>query len=167
MRVHDLLADGFDPVLRLADDQPIALPVTEAEDAVCARYQADARWADAFVVVHPIWWFAPPALLKGWIDRVLVEDVALAQQPTGPPKGLFGGKRLLVVQTFQTNRALDRLAFGGIAGFFWKRVVGLPTGMERVTRLPLYGVQELAPRRLERFERRLARAVAGLIEARD
>ena len=28
--------------------------------------------ADGIVVVHPNWWGQPPAILKGWVDRVLV-----------------------------------------------------------------------------------------------
>jgi putative NADPH-quinone reductase len=163
VRVHDLLPDGFDPVLRLADGQPHAVAVSAEEDPVCARYQEDVRWATDLAIVHPVWWFAPPAVLKGWVDRVLVEGVALRQQPVGPPRGLLTGRRLLVVQTFQTHRALARVAFGGVAGSFWRRVVGLPTGMERVTVLPLFGVLDLAPTRLARYERRLERAAHALV----
>ena len=32
--------------------------------------------ADGIVVVHPNWWGQPPAMLKGWIDRVLRVGVA-------------------------------------------------------------------------------------------
>lgn len=166
VREHDLIPDGFDPVLRLEEGQPHAVAVTAEEDPVCARYQADVRWASDLVVVHPVWWFAPPAVLKGWIDRVLVEGVALEQQPSGPPRGLLQGRRLLVVQTFQTHRALARLAFGGVAGSFWRRVVGLPTGIEQVTVLPLFGVLELGAGRLARYERRLVRAARALAASR-
>ena len=30
------------------------------------------RWAQGLVFIYPIWWFGPPAILKGWIDRVFV-----------------------------------------------------------------------------------------------
>ncbi len=30
-------------------------------------------WADALVFQFPLWWFGPPAILKGWFDRVLVQ----------------------------------------------------------------------------------------------
>ena len=32
--------------------------------------------ADGYVIVHPNWWAMPPAILKGWIDRVLRQGVA-------------------------------------------------------------------------------------------
>ncbi len=163
VRVHDLLADGFDPVLRLEDGQAHALPCDPASDALTARYQEDAIWSESLVFVHPVWWFAPPAILKGWIDRVLVHQVALQQQPDGPPIGLFGGKKMLVIQTFLTGRAIDRVSFLGVTSFFWKRVVGLPLGIQKVTRLALYGVDKLDETRLSRFESRIRRSLGALV----
>jgi NAD(P)H dehydrogenase (quinone) len=167
VRVHDLLADGFDPVLRLGADQRYAQACSSEEDSLTARYQADARWAESFVVVHPVWWFAPPAILKGWVDRVFVDGVALEQRDGEAPRGLFGAKRMLVVQTFNTQGAIERVAFLGMAGFFWKRVVGASLGMERVQRLALYSVERLDETRLGRFEARMRRALRGLAQRPD
>jgi putative NADPH-quinone reductase len=65
----DLYAEDFDPRLTPADE-----PDWEDRDK---EYSADVRRhmrrieaADAIVAVFPVWWFAPPAVLKGWIDRV-------------------------------------------------------------------------------------------------
>ncbi len=65
----DLAAEGFDPVLREADepdwDNPdkVYSPEVQAE---IARIEAN----EATVMVFPVWWWSMPALLKGWIDRV-------------------------------------------------------------------------------------------------
>lgn len=65
----DLHAEGFDPVLRAADepdwDDPgrIYSPEVQAEMARIARNAAT-------VIVFPVWWWSVPAMLKGWIDRV-------------------------------------------------------------------------------------------------
>jgi NAD(P)H dehydrogenase (quinone) len=65
----DLSAEGFDPVLREADepdwDNPARVysPQVQAELARISRNQAT-------VMVFPVWWWSMPALLKGWIDRV-------------------------------------------------------------------------------------------------
>jgi NAD(P)H dehydrogenase (quinone) len=40
------------------------------------RHAALVRWAEALVFVYPTWWAGPPAILKGWLDRVLVPGVA-------------------------------------------------------------------------------------------
>lgn len=36
----------------------------------------DLAWAEAIVLVFPTWWFGPPAILKGWFDRVWAPGVA-------------------------------------------------------------------------------------------
>lgn len=36
----------------------------------------DLIWADAIVLIFPTWWFGPPAVLKGWFDRVWAPGVA-------------------------------------------------------------------------------------------
>ncbi len=43
--------------------------------------QADIQWADHLVWVYPIWWGAMPALLKGFIDRVLLPGYAFKYRP--------------------------------------------------------------------------------------
>jgi NAD(P)H dehydrogenase (quinone) len=162
VRVHDLLADGFDPVLRLEEDERHATRCTLEEDPLVARYQDDAIWAEAFIVLHPVWWFAPPAIIKGWVDRVFVHEVALRQRAGASPAPLFEGKRALVVQTFNTNRAVDRALFLGMTSFFWKRAVFFSVGISKVARLALYEVEKLDGAKLARFEQRLVRAVHAL-----
>lgn len=65
----DLHAEGFDPVLRVADEpdwddaRKVYTPEVQAEMARIAA-------AEATVIVFPVWWWSMPAMLKGWIDRV-------------------------------------------------------------------------------------------------
>ena len=40
------------------------------------RYCDDLRWCDTLVFVYPTWWSGQPAMLTGWLDRVLVRGVA-------------------------------------------------------------------------------------------
>ena len=165
-RVHDLLADEFDPRLRLAAGATHATACSAQEDPLVHRYQEDVRWADAYVVVHPVWWFAPPAILKGWVDRVLVDGVAIRQEATGPPAPLLGGRRALVVQTFNAARVIDRIHFRGIAGRFWQKVVFPSIGVEDVDLLALHDVEGLDGAVLRRFEAKLRRDVARLVGRR-
>jgi NAD(P)H dehydrogenase (quinone) len=37
---------------------------------------ADLRWCDTLIFVYPTWWYGLPAMLKGWLDRVMLPDVA-------------------------------------------------------------------------------------------
>jgi NAD(P)H dehydrogenase (quinone) len=56
------------------------------------------RAADRIVFHFPIWWFAPPAMLKGWCDRCLVHG-ALHDVDHRFDSGLLRGKRALFCVT--------------------------------------------------------------------
>ncbi|MBI4604933.1 MAG: NAD(P)H-dependent oxidoreductase [Planctomycetes bacterium] len=161
VRSHDLFADGFDPVLRLPPGARHALP--EHSGPLARRYQEDVRWMDALVVVHPVWWFGPPAILKGWVDQVLVHSVAIEQTPEGPPKPLLGGRRALVVQTFNAARIVDRILMRGMAEGFWRRAVFLSTGIALAGSVALYGVEGISPEAVEAARRKVARAVRKML----
>ncbi len=119
-------------------------------------------WAELLVIVHPVWWFAPPALLKGWVDRVLAGGVAL-DHSSEPPSGLLKGRRALVVQTFKTSRTVDRILMGGMSGKFWSRVVLPSVGISPCKVLSLYGSQAPWGQRLARFEDRLRTELKRLL----
>ncbi|RMA43652.1 NAD(P)H-dependent oxidoreductase [Rhodophyticola porphyridii] len=74
IRVTDLYADGFDPVLsgreleNYEDEGLNRDPVQGDID--------DVIWCDTLIFVYPTWWYGLPAMLKGWLDRVMVPGVA-------------------------------------------------------------------------------------------
>jgi len=73
-RVHDLYADGFQPVLT-GPEWSGYLDCPDNRKSVEA-YVADVEWCDTLIFVYPTWWYGLPAMLKGWLDRVLIPDVA-------------------------------------------------------------------------------------------
>ncbi|MFF7176915.1 NAD(P)H-dependent oxidoreductase [Streptomyces sp. NPDC008121] len=105
----DLYAMGWDPVVTAADypDHRGRLLVADAsyEAYRSGRIAPDVRAeqekllrADAVVVQFPLWWYGPPAILKGWFDRVLVKGLGYG---TGARygAGALAGKRALTVVT--------------------------------------------------------------------
>lgn len=68
---HDLYREGFDPLLP-AEEIPVDGPV----EPVVAQHCAELAQADGLVLVHTNWWGQPPAVLKGWVDRVFRPGVA-------------------------------------------------------------------------------------------
>lgn len=67
--IADIAAEGFDPRITEAD-----LAVVRGLGSVpadVAREQERVERAHAIVLVHPVYWWSMPALLKGWLDRVL------------------------------------------------------------------------------------------------
>jgi NAD(P)H dehydrogenase (quinone) len=76
VRVIDLYADGFDPVLRLEpwrSHRDGVRHLGELDDHVAALTEAEG-----LVFVYPTWWYGLPAMLKGWLDRVFQPEVAFA-----------------------------------------------------------------------------------------
>lgn len=79
----DLCGTGFDPVERAAHyaDPPDPFDVLKAQERASAADTlppdvkaeiAKLEAADRVILHFPLWWFAPPAILKGWMERVLV-----------------------------------------------------------------------------------------------
>ncbi|MEO5865686.1 MAG: NAD(P)H-dependent oxidoreductase [Sphingomonas sp.] len=97
--VRDLYALGFDPVLK-GKERPTAHNFTVSADV---RSELEfIRGSDVFVLVYPIWFGSPPAMLKGYVERVLGSGVAPDDIQKQSPTSLLGGKRLL---SFSTSAA--------------------------------------------------------------
>jgi len=78
---------------------------TGRQSADIAAEQEKLRWADAVILQFPLWWFAAPAILKGWLDRVLVYG-PMYNSRQRHERGVMQGKRaLLSVTTGSSARA--------------------------------------------------------------
>lgn len=74
VRLTDLYADGFDPALSAEDHRTYE---NVPDNRVWVQAECDnILWADTLIFVYPTWWYGLPAVLKGWLDRVLLPDVA-------------------------------------------------------------------------------------------
>lgn len=111
----DLYAMGFDPVLSPAE-KATYLPQTSANIAKLQPHVDALRKADALIVVYPTWMYGPPAILKGWLDRVMLPGVAF---------GLGGGKFRPIVGKLHHIRAFVGITTSG-APWWWLRVIGDP-----------------------------------------
>ncbi len=95
IRVKDLYQMNWNPVLGPSDFEKLFSGQANPD---VAQEQNDIRWADLLVFIFPIWWNDRPALLKGWIDRVLSAGFAYQMTAEGV-QGLLGGKKALVITT--------------------------------------------------------------------
>jgi NAD(P)H dehydrogenase (quinone) len=65
----DLVAEGFDPVLR-EPDEPDWNDPDKAYSPEVRREMARIERNEATVMIFPVYWWSVPAILRGWIDRV-------------------------------------------------------------------------------------------------
>ena len=74
VRLRDLYAEGFQPILT---QQELENSLDPEHNAKPVAWDTEAlRWCDTLIFVYPTWWYGPPAMLKGWLDRVMLPDVA-------------------------------------------------------------------------------------------
>ena len=120
--VQDLCAEGFDPVMPASE-----FPKNAALPPDIARRCAEFAAADGLIVVHPNWWGQPPAVLKGWIDRVVRNGVAYefrirADGKPGPVP-LHKLRAALVVNTGNTPLEAELALYGDPLDNLWKRCI--------------------------------------------
>jgi NAD(P)H dehydrogenase (quinone) len=68
---HDLYHEKFPAILPAKE-----IPRGADLPPVIRRHCAEIAAAEGIIIVHPNWWGQPPAILKGWVDRVLRPGVA-------------------------------------------------------------------------------------------
>lgn len=162
--VADLYAEGFDPIL------------VEEGGADVRAEQRRLLAADLVVLQFPLWWYGPPAMLKGWIDRVFERGFAydVADPATGRNRkygdGGLAGRRALAVVT-AGDRA-DSISPRGISGdvedLFWPLLHGTfwYTGMEALAPHLITGVHGIDDAGIARLARDLG-ARLGAIAAEE
>lgn len=78
-RLIDLYAEGFQPAMTREDWERY-----EDVDRNRGGYEAHCEaleWCNTLIFVYPTWWYGLPAMLKGWLDRVLVPGLAFHMPP--------------------------------------------------------------------------------------
>ena len=116
---HDLYQENFNPVMPGSE-----LISDTSEDKLVLLHQQEIKDADGIIIIHPNWWGQPPAILKGWVDRVLRENVAytfpVEDNGGGLPIGLLKAKAALVFNTSNTPEQRELNVFGDPLERIWK-----------------------------------------------
>ena len=154
--VSDLYAMGFDPCERPEHYPGRAAPArfdTQAEQrhasdagalpTVVAEELALMDRADLLVLQYPMWWHLPPAMLKGWFDRVFAFGEVYTSKRRFE-RGRFAGKRAMLSVTAGTSR--ETYAHDGRSGdmelMLWPVNFSLAyVGYEVLTPFVAYGVE--------------------------
>ncbi|MDP2936404.1 MAG: NAD(P)H-dependent oxidoreductase [Dehalococcoidia bacterium] len=119
---HDLYHDNFNPVILHEE-----IPEDGTVDPVIRKHCHEISESDGIIIVHPNWWGQPPAILKGWIDRVMRPGVAYkfeeGDKGEGIPIGLLKAKAALVFNTSNTFEERELQVFGDPLERIWRDCV--------------------------------------------
>ncbi len=99
--VRDLYRTHFDPILR-SEERPGREEFMLSGDV--AEELSLLQGIDVIVFVYPIWFGLPPAMLKGYVDRVLGAGFPFTGVRDRAPDSLLTGKRLLSFSSSGTSR---------------------------------------------------------------
>ncbi|WP_028973845.1 NAD(P)H-dependent oxidoreductase [Spirochaeta cellobiosiphila] len=92
----DLHKDNFNPVL--AERDLALFSKGKSKDELVNKYQTMIKDSDELIFIFPIWWFEMPAIVKGFIDKVMLKDYAYIETSVGL-KGLLTNIRKTTVIT--------------------------------------------------------------------
>jgi putative NADPH-quinone reductase len=119
---HDLYAEDFNPIIAAGE-----IPSDAEIPADISAHCNEISKADGIIIVHPNWWGQPPAILKGWIDRVIRPNVAYrfieGDSGEGVPEGLLKAKAAIVFNTANTPPERELEAFGDPLELIWRNCI--------------------------------------------
>jgi len=119
---HDLYAEQFNPLLPSQEILTEALLPPDVE-----KHCDEIGSADGIIIVHPNWWGQPPAILKGWVDRVIRPGIAYkfieGDKGEGIPVGLLKAQTAVVFNTANTPPEREREVFGDPLKILWKNCI--------------------------------------------
>lgn len=104
---HDLYAEGFDPIITAEE-----LGSNFDPRGLLKSHCDEIMGADCIIIIHPNYRNQPPAILKGWVDRVVRSGVCFRYSgksgEEGRPVGLLKAKKAFIINTADCSEAHDR-----------------------------------------------------------
>lgn len=104
----DLYAEGFEAVM--SREERLAYHTVPDNQAGVAEYVRRLTAADAVVLVHPVWNFGYPAILKGFVDRVFLPGVSFHIEEGRVKPALHNIGTVMVVATYGADKVRAFLA---------------------------------------------------------
>ena len=136
--LHDLYDERFDPIL-LDDEIPKEADLPNEIKKHCKEIQN----SHGIIIVHPNWWGQPPAILKGWVDRIIRPGVAYEfledDSGEGIPIGLLKAGKAIVFNTSNTPFEREMKVFGDPLQRIWKDCIFDLCGVKKFHR-KMFGV---------------------------
>jgi NAD(P)H dehydrogenase (quinone) len=131
--LHDLYEENFNPILTSNE-----IPKHSKTDDVISQHCHEILNTGGIIIIHPNWWGQPPAILTGWIDRVLRPGVAYefkeGDAGEGVPVGLLKATCGIVFNTSNTSEERENKIFFDPLETIWKNCIFYLCGVRNVYR---------------------------------
>ena len=116
-KVINLDKDQFNPVMREQDLLAFKLrgqqdlTIADGIDPIVLRYKKKLEWAERIVMIFPIWWMTMPAMIKGFIDKVIFPGIAYRMDGNNLKSTLTSLKQVVIISTMNTPADIYRDEF--------------------------------------------------------
>lgn len=157
VRLLDLYAEGFAPAL--TPEERAAYYKDSFDDT------AGLAGVETLILVFPTWWFALPAMLKGWIDRSFLPGVAYdhASDLSALTPRLTSLRHVVAITTLGSPAWYDRfIARRPVRRALKWGLVRAVAPQARFHMLSLYKAEAVTPARLTRFSNRIQSKLESL-----
>lgn len=133
IQMHDLYAEDFDPIQRRSEAGN-----SVSQDPLVEQHCSELENADLVLIFHPNWWSQPPAILKGWVDRVFRLGTAYKYPDDvsfdGVPTGTLVARHALIFNTSNTPVKREIEVFGDPLENLWRNSIFALCGVHSVQR---------------------------------
>lgn len=143
---HDLYAEEFNPLYHLSNST-----VNEEDNKEIKTHHSHLINSDGLIIIHPNWWGQPPAIVKGWMDRVLIRGVAYdfttSDKGQAIPVGLLKAQTGVVLNSSNTPDSQET----DLLDLIWKEQVFGFIGIKKSVRKNFGIVKESDPKQRENW----------------
>ncbi|MFC7686237.1 NAD(P)H-dependent oxidoreductase [Ureibacillus sp. GCM10028918] len=150
LQVLDLYEEGFDPRLVFNEQQRRRDMHTNPS---IEKYRKQILWADKLVLVYPIWWGRPPAMLLGYIDQLFASNFAYKDKKGLFPDGLLEGKSVVCVSTMKGPTHYPLLWLHNSHKILMKRALFNFVGIKKVKFFEFGNMESPKGNQLKKLER--------------
>ena len=135
----DLYQDCFDPCMSREER---LIYMSKDNTATVESYVLQLQQADALILIYPTWWMGPPAILKGWFDRVWLPSVVADFGPDGVTGKLTNINKIMVITT-QGSSWLRMNLVANPPKLMMKACLKVCTGYSQFDWLALYSMDKI------------------------
>jgi NAD(P)H dehydrogenase (quinone) len=163
---HDLYEEHFNPLLTRDE-----LGSDVSRDTLVNQYARELLKSDILIIIHPNWWGQPPAILKGYVDRVFrptyCYDFPPGDSGGGIAIGKLQGKYGIVFNTSNTAEEREEKYFGDPLEKIWKQCVFDFCGITRYYRKTFKIIAESTEQQRKQWLTEAATTIDTIIRSFD